>query len=325
LARLEVDYEARLRRGSTFDLVGSTTHLANVSLFVPISRLQTRATAHFARGVLETTEVDPGREYFFKLGHFTHKSLDLSLRTTTGSRFNLQGGLGLDVADLAADAGFLSHETWRASAGLRYELTPNAHASLVYAYGRVPQPPDRPEVASRSHGGVLTLAGELAPLLDVAVSLGYQQRETPQAGPGGRSYRGITVDGRIRKAFSRASSITLAMNRDTQVSAFETNAFYVSTAVRAELGLPLPFAVAFRGGAEYRWNDYKTVASEIGEPRADRVFGWTLGVGRPLTRWSYVRADYRHDRRRSNLTRLSTDLHGFTIQIGFGVFGETPP
>ena len=324
-AQLEADYEARLRRGSAFDLVGSTTHLANASLSVPISLLQTRAAAHFARGVLETTEVDPGREYFFKLGHFTHKSLELSLRTTTGSRFDLEGSLGLDMADLAADAGFVSHDTWRASAGLRYELTPNAHASLAYAYGRVPQPADRPEAASRSDGGVLTLAGELAPLLEVAVSLGYQRRETPQAGTGGRSYRGMTVDGRVRKAFSRASTIVLGMSRDTQVSAFESNGFYVSTAVRAEVGLPLPFAVAFRGGAEYRWNGYQTVASEIGEPRRDRLFGWALGVGRPLTRWSYVRADYRHDRRRSNLSRLDTDLDGFTIQIGFGVFAENRP
>lgn len=324
-AQLDASYEARLRSGSAFAVVGSTTHLANGSLSLPIRFLQARVNAHFARGVLETTEVDPGREYFFKLGRFTHKSLDLGLRTATGSRLDLQGGFGLDTADLAGDAGFISHDTWRATAGLRYELSPNAHASLVYAYERVPEPEDRPQAASRAQGGLLTLEGELAALLNLALSVGYQSQENPQAGAGGRDYRGVTVDGRIRKEFSRASSLTLAMSRDTQVSAFEDNGFYVSTAVRAEVGLPLPFSVALRGGAEHRWNDYKTTASEIGERRADRLFGWTLGLGRPLTRWSYVRADYRHDRRRSNLSRLATDLDGFTIQIGFGAFGENRP
>lgn len=324
-AQLEASYEARLRSGSAFAVVGSTTHLANGSLSLPIRLLQARVNGHFARGVLETTEVDPGREYFFKLGRFTHKSLDLGLRTTTGSRLDLQGSVGLDTADLAGDAGFISHDTWRATAGLRYELSPNAHASLVYAYERVPEPADRPQAASRAQGGVLTLEGELAALLNLTMSLGYQSQQNPRAGAGGRDYRGVTVDGRIRKEFSRASILTLAMSRDTQVSAFEDNGFYVSTAVRAEVVLPLPFSVAFRGGAEHRWNDYRTTASEIGEPRADRLFGWTLGLGRPLTRWSYVRADYRHDRRRSNLSRLDTDLDGFTIQIGFGAFGENRP
>jgi hypothetical protein len=324
-AQLDASYEARLRSGSAFAVVGSTTHLANGSLSLPIRFLQARVNAHFARGVLETTEVDPGREYFFKLGPFTHKSLDLGLRTATGSRLDLQGSLGLDTTDLAGDAGFISHDTWRATAGLRYELSPNAHASLVYAYERVPEPEDRPQAASRAQGGLLTLEGELAALLNLAMSLGYQSQENPQAGAGGRDYRGVTVDGRIRKEFSRASSLTLAMSRDTQVSAFEDNGFYVSTAVRAEVGLPLPFSVALRGGAEHRWNDYRTTASEIGERRADRLFGWTLGLGRPLTRWSYVRADYRHDQRRSNLSRLDTDLDGFTIQIGFGAFGENRP
>ncbi len=324
-AQLDANYEARIRSGSAFAVVGSTTHLANASLALPVRLLQARANAHFARGVLETTEVDPGREYFFKLGRFTHKSLSLGLRTATGSRLDLQGSLGLDTADLADDAGFVSHRTERATAGLRYELTPNAHGSLVYAYERVPQPEGRPQAASRAHGGLLTVEGELAPLLNLAVSLGYQSQRNPDAGEGGKSYRGVTLDGRIRKEFSRAANLTLTMSRDTQISAFEDNGFYVSTAVRAEVGLPMPFSLALRGGADHRWNDYRTNASEVGEPRADRLLGWTLGLGRPLTRWSYLRADYRRDRRRSNLSRLDTDLHGFTIQVGFGVFGDNRP
>jgi len=324
-AQLEASYEARVRNGSAFAVVGSTTHLANAALVLPVRLLQARADAHYARGVLETTEVDPGREYFFKLGRFTHQSLDLGLRTFTGSRLDLQGSLGLDAVDLVDEAGFISHQTQRATAGLRYELTPNAHGSLVYAYKRVSRPEARPQAASHAQGGLLTVEGELASLLNLAVSLGYKIQRNPEAGEGGRSYGGFTVDGRIRKEFSRASSLTLTMSRDTQISAFEENGFYVSSAARVEVGLPLPFSLAVRGGVEYRSNDYRTPAAEIGEPRADHLLGWTMGLGRPLTRWSYVRADYRRDRRRSNLSRLDTDLDGFTIQVGFGVYGEHRP
>lgn len=325
LAQVDADYEARIRRGSAFDIVDSTTHLANVSLGFPFGVFQARGTGRLVRGTLETAEVDPGREYFFRLGRFTHAGAGVDLRSRSGARLDLRGTLGYDSIDLAETAGFVSHDTWRASTGVWYELTPESHLSLVYAYERVPAANDRPEIASTSHGVGMRLEGEIVPLLTVGLGVGYERRRHPEVAQGTSGYSGLVLDGRVAREFGRASSVTLAMSRDTYVSAFEQNGFYISSALRAEVALPLPFSVALRGSIEHRWNDYRTPASEIGEARRDRLFGWTVGVGRAITRWSFLRADYRRDRRRSNLDRLDTDTDAFTVELGLGAFREARP
>jgi hypothetical protein len=67
------------------------------------------------------------------------------------------------------------------------------------------------------------------------------------------------------------------------------------------------------------------VASGLTEPRHDDIFGWSLGLGRPFTRWSYLRADYRHERRRSNLDAFQVTTHALVLQVGIGYLGNPQP
>jgi hypothetical protein len=63
------------------------------------------------------------------------------------------------------------------------------------------------------------------------------------------------------------------------------------------------------------------VAAELGRPRRDRIFGWSAGLGRSITRWSFLRVDYRRDRRDSNLRSLESTADGFVAQLGLGWLG----
>ena len=46
--------------------------------------------------------------------------------------------------------------------------------------------------------------------------------------------------------------------------------------------------------------------------------------GRALSRWAFLRADYRRERRNSNLPAFQTHAHLFMVQLGIGFLGSTP-
>ena len=52
----------------------------------------------------------------------------------------------------------------------------------------------------------------------------------------------------------------------------------------------------------------------------DRITAWMAGLGRSITDWVLVRADYRYEQRESNLDQFDTDGHAFTAQIGIRLY-----
>jgi hypothetical protein len=323
--RLSFDYEPRFRRGSSIEVLKVTSHMANAAVRFPLSEsLLLTVSDHYARGALETDEVDPGREYFFGLGRFRRNLAVAGVRFDTGGRLGFDTTGFWDRVRMEEGSGFFDHERLGGSAALRYELGANVRSSLGYHLERVPPPEARPIVESTAHSVRLAAEGEVLPLLMGNVSIGYRVQRAPRAEERGRSYRGLELTADLTKEFSRASTLKVSASRSTRVSAFESNAFYVASSVAAQLRLPLPFSFALAAGAGYHWNDYRTLASELGVPRKDRLSGWSLGLGRPINRWSFVRADYRKDRRTSNLAGFSNEGRAIIVQLGLGLSHASP-
>ena len=321
--RFQADYEARLRHGSAYRVVeDTTTHLANATLEVPVGpHLLARAGGHFARGLLETTEVDPGREYFFQLGRYTRYDASGGLRVETGSRLDLDLAGSRYSVDVDESAGFFDHEGWMASAGLGVELGPRVRGVLSYAYDEIPSAwTARPEARMTAHSGSLGLQGEILPLVTGFVTAGYRDQRNPTAGEGGTRYRGLHASARVLKEFSRSSTLQIVVSRSTPPSAFERNGFFVATSALGELNLALPLSVVALAGAGYHQNEYRVASAEIGRPREDRITSWLVGLGRPVSEWAFARADYRYERRESNLERFANDAHAFTVQVGVRLY-----
>lgn len=320
--RLTGAYEARLRRGSAYSQVNETSQFLSANLELPLGpSLVVRGSEYYSAGVLETTEVDPGLEYFFQLGRFHRNELGGGLRLDSGGLLDLDLSGSLNTVTVGPEAAFFSYETRRLGAALGYELGASTRAALGYTYERVPAPAQRPEAESTAQSVGLALTGEVLPLVRGELTLGYRDQRNPLAGPGGTRYRGLSGSLNLTKDFTRSSRASVLAGRSTPLSDFEQNGFYVATFTGAELAFGLPFALAGRAGAGYHWNDYRTVASRLGEPRKDRIFGWSFGLGRPITRWAYLRADYRQDRRDSNLDAFDVRTQSFTVQLGVGLFG----
>ena len=150
--------------------------------------------------------------------------------------------------------------------------------------------------------------------------------DTPDAGPGGQSYRSWIATLSLLRDITRNSSLRLGAGRGPELSSFEDNGFYVSNFVDATLVFQLPLQLAAQAGVGYRVNDYQVVASGLQEPRQDTILGWSGGLGRPLTNWAYVRVDYRADRRDSNVKEFDgLKTYTFLAQIGIGIFKGRQP
>jgi hypothetical protein len=322
LGGLTVSYEPRLRAFSSSSAVAPTTHWLNAALELPVgARVQLSASEHFSKGVLEATEVDPGKEYFFDLGGFRRFSTSLSGRIEVGPRIGLDLGANWNDVEVEPGSSFFSYQDQGAHAGLGYELSPNVRAVLAYTWSRVPRPPDRPEAEATAHGASLSLSGELASLTTGRAELAYAAQDTPNAGAGGTRYRGLTTSIGLRRDLGHTSALDLSVRRSLDPSAFEDNGFYVATLVESVLTLPGPYRTFLRGGVGYQWSGYRTASAAIGEPRADRILAWYVGLGRLFGEHAGLRADYRRERRTSNLPGFDITTSALIVQVSLGWLG----
>jgi hypothetical protein len=321
--RFQLAYSPRFRMSTDFGDVRQPTHLATASLGVPLGgAIALRASHHYAQGVLETTEVDPGREYFFQLAPFTRNQTMVGAALSGGGRISLDLDATRDDVKIEDEGGFFDHRLNAASASVNYETGALSRAYLRYTWSHVPTPVERPLAESTASTVALGLAGDILPLVKGEVEVGYRSLSAPRAGEGGTRFQGMTLAANVRKEFTPSAVVSLLGIRATYPSDFETNAFYVATGFGAETDLGLPLSLAFHGAAGWQRNGYQVVAIGLDVPREDEIVGWSAGIGRALNRWSFLRADYRRDHRTSNVPGFDTDGHSFVIQLGLGYLGN---
>jgi hypothetical protein len=320
---LSADYEARMRFFSDIPEVDTTSHLAAARLELPLgSRATARLQHRFTRATLETSIVDPGREYFYDLAPYTLNETTLGARLDLGPRLFGEGDLSLRSSSFDEGAsGFFGYDSRTARAGLGYDLGGDRSLLASYRYESIPAPPDREIVETTAHSVDLTLRGQLGPLMEGSLSAGLRSQDSPLAGAGSESYTGLVLGGTLRRQLGHSSSLDVALNRSTEPSFFEENAFYVTNSAVLGLTVPAPFETWARGSVALFQNDYPTDAAGIGEPRRDRILGWTVGVGRSLSWRAWVRADYRRERRTSNVPGFDVTTSGFIVQVGLGHYG----
>jgi len=320
-----VDYAPVFRAFATHDQVNSSSHDLGARLQLQLgSRTTLRARDRFRSGVLDTRVVDPGGEYFFGLGHFRRNDADLGASILVGPRLSVELGGAVGAVRFQEESTFFDYDTRRAEAGLGFELTPSLKAVASYAYDAVPRPDERPEAESTAHSALFTLSGEITPLLNGAVTVGYRSQDSPGAATGGTRYSGLTMSAVLTRQIGRESTVAVYASRSTPVSAYEQNAFYVSSAVQGTIRLPLPARFEFRGGLGYQWNDYRTVASTIGRPRQDDILGWYVSLRRPLWERLFLSGAYRSEDRSSNVDQFDTDADGLYFQLEWDIFGSPP-
>ncbi len=317
---LVAEYEVRLRFFSNLPNVDQPTHMAGARLELPVgSRVTMRAAHRFTRATLETNLVDPGREYFFDLSRYTLQSTTLGWQLQLGPRLLLDGTLGREGSRFdRSDAGFFTHESRTAAAGLGYDLGGDLRARVSYSYSNVPPPPDRALANTTAHAIEGSLSGQIGPVMTGSLSAGYRSQASPLAQGKSRSYRGLVLGGSLRRDLGHASTLELQLNRSSQLSGFESNSYYLNNAAALALSLPLPFGTWGRASVNGSRNDYPNDALATGKPRRDGILGWSVGLGRSIGWRTSLRLDYRRERRDSSIPGFDVTTDGFTFQASFG-------
>ena len=320
--RIHAGYEPRFRTFTTLGGLGTTTHLLDVAADLTMAqRVELHGAHHFAHGVLEANEVDPGREYFFSLGRFNRNDTAVSARFETTPRLWLEASAGWNRIDVGQPAGFSAYDRATVRAGLAYEVGPSMKASMGYERQRVPAAPGRPVIEADANSVFLRVTDDRGPVSG-QVEVAYRDQKSPRAAAAGRRFRGVNYAASLRRAVGVNTLLELGGGRATDVSSFEANAFYVSSFARGGLTVALPWELSLRSDVSWTWNRYRLPASAIGVPRADDLFGWSVGGGRSLGRRVFLRADYRRDRRASNIPGYHLVSHGFIAQLGIGLFPD---
>lgn len=323
--RFTLDYAPVFRAFATYDDVNSSSHTFGAGLDLPAGPSVTfRARDRFRSGVLDTRVVDPGGEYFFGLGRFYRNDFDAGVSIAVGPRLSVELGGAASTVRFQEESTFFDYDMRSGWAGFGYEVTPSLKAIASYVYDRVPRPDERPEAESTAHSGRLTLTGDILPLLTGEVSVAYRDQSTPSAALGGTGFAGLTLSAALTRQLGRESTLAVYASRSTPPSAFEQNGFYVSSALQGTLQVPLPAEFQLRGGLGYQWNDYRTIASEIGAPREDRILGWYVGLRRPVLQNLFLSAAYRGEDRESNIDTFNTDANGLYFQLEWDLFGAPP-
>ncbi|HYN01399.1 MAG TPA: outer membrane beta-barrel protein [Vicinamibacteria bacterium] len=321
---LAAEYEPRFRFFSDIPLVNETSHFAGARYEVPIgSRVFLRLGQRYTRAILETTVVDPGREYFYNLSQYTFWATTAAARVELGPRLfgEAQAAWVWTRFDQAQPGGFFDFDSRTLRAGLGYDVGSDLRATVSYAYERIPPSPDRAIVETTAHSLIGTLAGTVASLTTGSLSVGYRSQTNPLATAESASFRGFTLGGSLRRELGHSSSVELQFTRAVDPSSFDTNAYYTNNSLVASLSVPVPFELWARGSVGFLRNNYPNDAPGLGVPRRDDILGWTVGLGRQLGWRTWVRADYRRERRDSNLPGYDVTTDGFVVQLGVGLFG----
>jgi hypothetical protein len=317
--RLRAGYEPRFRTNSSLAEVRRPSHFAGVRGELPVGpRITLRAQHAFATGLLETTEVDPGREYFYRLGRFRSHHTTVGGDVEVGPRLFAEAGGELRRVRFSTASTFTDYDERMVRGGLAYAATPSLRATLSYGYLSVPPAEDRPVIESTAHDLTLRLAGQLGPLLTGEASAGLRRQRAPRSG---QRYSGAIFSAGLQRELGPSSALVLSGSRATQVSGFEGNAFYVSSTVEGAFSFRTPLDTSARLAAGYLWNDYTLPAAAVGVPREDRILGLSAGLGRAFGRHATARVDYRRDRRRSNVPGFDVTTDAFMVQLAIGFLG----
>ena len=338
-----VNYTPRFRKALALELPHLTSHFFDARIDQTLTNsLSVYGNYHYSQGVLETDEIDPGREYGIGLNRLVDTTLERFKRNSLGGgvRFDFVEDTQVDVSvgatkvlygndprEETGERAFFDYDTRFLNAHVRRSLGETRSLGLLFTVNDAPKQPERKQVEGRGYSYGVNLEGEIVRLTTGRIQLGYRTQKNPNAGLGGQEYRDFVYGAQLVREISEDMSIGLGADRKLYLSAYEDNGFYVTDALRGDFTARVPFEVFFRGNIVYQTNGYETspqISESTGEStlRKDNLLFWTLSLTRTISDWAFLRFDYTGDHRNSNLDRFDIKSRSLSLQIGLGAFGK---
>jgi hypothetical protein len=341
----KINYTPRFRRRGNQNLPRLTSHFFDVGLDQPVASLGSLYVAyHFSTGVLETDEIDAGREYGIGLNRVVDTPLEHFKRQSfaAGTRFNVIADTEIDLnatktsvrygdapqGQTAPSDGraFFDYDTRTLNASAKRGLGESRFIGLSFGVHDTPPQTERAQVEGRGYSYGASLEGDIAALTTGRVEFGYRTQKNPNAGAGGQSYKDISYQGALLRDLSEDTRIGAGAERRLFLSAYKDNGFYVADIFKGDISTKTILDLSLRGSVGYQINGYRTSPQTNNGTdlilRKDRLKLWSLGLSRTLAEWLFLRLDYSAEHRDSNLDRFDLKTRALTIQLGLGFFGK---
>lgn len=340
----KINYTPRFRRQANLGLPHLTSHFFDVGVDQPVASVGSMyANYHLSKGVLETEEVDAGREYGIGLNRVIDTTLERFRRTSLdfGIRLNFVAETELNVgasrsrvrygdstattSAATSQRAFFDYDSRMLNASLRRGVGESRFLSALFTVHDTPAQVERKQAEGRGYTYGVSLEGDIVALTTGRLLFGYRTQKNPSAGAGGQEYKDISYGAQLVRDISEDTTLGLNADRRLYLSAYAENGFYVADSLKADLNTLLILGVYLRASGGLQSNHYKTSPqSNDGSTlilREDRIRNWSVGLARNLREWLFLRADYVSERRDSNLDRFDIRTRAFTLQLGVGFFG----
>lgn len=341
-----VNYTPRFRRLIDISLPRLTSHFFDVGVDQPVASLGSiYGSYHWSKGVLETDEIDPGREYGIGLNRvidtslerFRRNSLNLGVKidfvadtfldVSVGQSKIKYGGVAEDAPFIFGERAFFDYKTRVLNASLRRDVGAGKMLSLLFGVHDTPAQTERAQIEGRGYTYGAQLEGDIALLTTGRVMFGYRTQKNPRAGVGGQDYGDITYGAQLVRSIGEGTRVGLFAGRNLHLSAYEDNGFYVADSLRADMSTRLPLSFFVTGNVAQQSNNYKASPQPSGTGssvlRSDRLRSWSVGLTRSVASWAYLRANYTSEKRDSNLNQFDINSRSLTVELGLGFFGKT--
>ena len=322
---LHFNYELRYRKFNKFQLLRENfSHGVNVGTGVTLSStMKFKAENHFFRGSFETIEFDPGQEVFFNVEPFNRNRTIVGLEKDMSERLSVAVTGTYDFVRFQGEKiAFFSYDTMAVRANFRYRLSPVKSVFGEYVRANTPEPTGRPEAKRTGNAFLAGIQGELTPLLLGTIRVGYSAQDFGTDEANALDFRGLVASVSLTRYFTEAAALTIEGGRQTNLSNFENNNYCKSDFLNLQFTGPMRRNLQLIAGAYLVDNLYPLEASELPERRNDTVLAGWVGAAYFFSQQTYFRADYRHERRRSNLDEFQYTNNVIRLVFGIGFFSE---
>jgi hypothetical protein len=230
-----------------------------------------------------------------KRTHSWNFPLTLNLRYPVNSRYSLTSDTGYAKRTFEDSAPgqvrLANYADFTEGINLAYALTSKLSMTAGYR-ARFSQTSF--STKAQDHSGTIGFSGALLAKLRGNLSMGYQTRLTK---PGGRAYQGINAAAAIAWNVRRWMLVAGRLSRDFSTNALAANTEVMTAGVDANLTLSRN--ITFSAGVTTGRSTF--LDGPLGMMgRADRTYGWTLGVGYSMNEHLKLSMTYSHNISESN-------------------------
>jgi hypothetical protein len=326
-----IAYNPVFRWITNFSQPSHISHFLNFDSRVELSdRIRFALRDHFARGIFETLEFDPGRELNFSASPYFRNDVGAEVGIDLSEKNQLIGDADFDrvVFDQRFNDTFFNFDTYSFSAGWLRDQWATANFFLRYTYMRTLT--SGTNAAGRNgteNSYEFGLNKAFTDRTSGNFTVGY--RETAYDNHGLANFHSWIARASLTKQFNDRNSIDIAAMRGSSQSAFGNNSFFVSNGLRGRYQWRGDrFTLAFTGG--YQRNNYPenslfvstidgSTVITTGPRRHDSLYDAGADLGVVLNNKMVLIFGYAFEKRTANLgDPFNYNRHLFHVGFNLG-------